>query len=456
MFSAFGLLVAILEKRSAMFYLIAIAATEVLAPAPALATAVPIIETAQPHPLNDAALLINAGRFDEAYNMLITLEKQGFKNPEDENQAQFLLGLLGLQAKDYTSAIRHFRRILISDPKSVRVRLELGRTYYLSGDYYNAERQFRFARAGKLPPTVLANIDSYLRTIRSLKTLSYNFSLAIAPDSNLNAGPATDTITLYGLPFQLNQSAKAQSGVGLSVDTGIEWAPRLTNHLKLRTGAQLHLTQYRNTEFDDMTLSAYAGPHFTIKKWDLSLIGNAARRWYGNRVYSNSIGVGANATYFINSRLGVGTAIDLNRIYYALNSEQNGVGKNVAVNLFYTPTTASIIRASASLGRRNAKNAVYANHSQQFGLSYSHELKGGFTLGLSPNYTHIAYQAPLAAFNTTRIDRQYTAQVSVLNRRLDWGGFTPRIVYTRTHNDSSIQLYSFRRNRVEFGMTRSF
>jgi outer membrane protein len=47
-------------------------------------------------------------------------------------------------------------------------------------------------------------------------------------------------------------------------------------------------------------------------------------------------------------------------------------------------------------------------------------------------------------------------QVGLLDRRLDLGGFTPRILYTYTRNDSRISLFAFHRNRIEFGVTTSF
>ncbi|MDE2341062.1 MAG: DUF560 domain-containing protein, partial [Alphaproteobacteria bacterium] len=93
---------------------------------------------------------------------------------------------------------------------------------------------------------------------------------------------------------------------------------------------------------------------------------------------------------------------------------------------------------------------------QQFGLNYSREFKGGISMGLSPSYSRIDYIGFSSGFNATRKDRQYTMQFTILDRRFDLGGFTPRIIYTYTRNDSNVPLYAFNRNRVEFGVTRSF
>lgn len=402
--------------------------------------------------LNAAEQLILTNHFDEARARLLELEES---NPRD-SQVQFLLALLDRHDKDYDSAIRRFRRILINEPKAVRVRLELGRTFYESGDLYNAERQFLFARAGKLPQAVIANVDRYLVSIRGLKTVTFGFSVAIAPDSNLNAGPAIDAVSLYGLPFQLSPDAKARSGVGLAVTTNAEWAPRVAKQIRFRMGALVNRSQYRATEFDDMTVSAYAGPRFNSRRWEFNLLGNVGRRWYGDRTYTDLLGGSADATYFINTRMGLGAGINLSHLKFPQNPQQSGDRGIVSASYFYAPTPASLLRASALAGRQNAQIAAYANDLRQIGFSYVREFKGGITLSLAPSYTHIDYHAPLSAFNATRVDNQYTGQVTLLYRRIDIYGITPRLIYTYTRNDSSIPLYRFTRSRWELGFTSSF
>jgi len=402
--------------------------------------------------LNVAEQLILANRFDEARERLLDLEKS---NPQD-SEVQFLLAMLDRQDKDYVSAIKRFHRILISEPKAVRVRLELGRTYFESGDYYDAERQFRFAAAGRLPPNVLANVDRFLTAIRSLKTFSYSFSMAVAPDSNLNAGPATDSVTLYGIPFQLSPNARANSGVGLAMDSSAEWAPRVAKHVKIRAGGVLHRSQYQQTAFDDMMLLAYVGPRLTLKRWDADLTGTLARRWYGDRVYSKSVGIGADATYFVSTRMGVTAGMNFGRIDYPTIKDQSGTVKSFSLNVFYTPTAASIVGLTAAVGEVDAHIAPFSNRSRVTGVSYIRELKGGITFAIAPSITHIAYEAPLAAFGKTRVDDQDTAQITLLDRRIDLDGFTPRVMYTFIHNASTIPLYRFNRSRFEFGLTRAF
>lgn len=404
-----------------------------------------------------AKWLIYRKQNEQARELLVSMaaDDESF-SAHEQNEIQFLIGLVDVAENDYDSAIFHFRRVLTNEPNSVRVRLELGRAFYLNDDYANAQRQFLFARAGKVPKNVRRNIDRYLVAIRSRRTMQYTFSISLATDSNLNAGPAIDTITMYGLPFELSDNAKASSGVGLAIDGGAEYAPRIAKRLKWRMGTQLHRAQYRRTQFDDMTLSFYTGPHLTLKKWDLSLLGTVARRWYGNRTFTNIAGGRLAATYFVTSRLGIGTELALNHLHYTRYTPQSGTGGNASLTMFYTPSPSSILRGRATWGRQDAGDKAFANHIQQFNLRVTKEMGAGFTLTASPTYSRISYDQPLAAFDRRRIDHQWMAQAIVLNRKIDVFGVTPRIVYTYTHNASSIPLYSFNRSRFEFGVTRYF
>lgn len=399
-----------------------------------------------------AERLIAAGRFAEAREILERVEKA---LPRD-HQVQFLLALLDRQDRNYDGAIRRFRRILVDEPKAERVRLELGRTFFESGDYVSAERQFRLARAAPLPRAVIDNIDRYLGAIRQRKTFSIDVALTLSSDSNLNAGPATDTITLYGLPFQLSDSARATSGVGLVGDLRAEWAPRIGAKTKLLVGAQLHRAQYGRSEFNDMTALAYAGPRINLRSWELNARGIAARRWYGGHTYTDQYGGGLDATFFADPRFGITGTISASYIDYARNKLQSGPGVVASLGAFYAPTPAGFVRGTMQIGRQEARIGGYANWSRLAGIQYTQDFKGGFTVGLMPSVTRITYDESLAAFGVRRRDTQLAGQISLLNRRIDVHGLTPKLVYTYIRNDSSLALYTFRRSRFELAITSSF
>ena len=56
----------------------------------------------------------------------------------------------------------------------------------------------------------------------------------------------------------------------------------------------------------------------------------------------------------------------------------------------------------------------------------------------------------------TRSDDALTLAFTLLNRRLDYHGFTPRLSYVFTEQHSNIPLYSFTRNQFQIGVTSLF
>jgi tetratricopeptide (TPR) repeat protein len=402
-------------------------------------------------PLQSAELLMQGGRFADAKTVLLALEKA---NPRD-SEVQFLLAMIAVQDRDYPGAIHRFRAILVREPGVMRVRLELARTFFLAKDYDNAERQFRFARAGDPPETVKKNIDRFLYQIRLARRFSYNLSVAATPDTNLNAGPSITTVDIFGLPFQLSDQARKQSGVGATLDAGGEWLPALTDTIRLRLGAQLHRGDYSGGQFDDMTLSALAGVRFIGPRWEISPLTTVFRRWYANQFYDQGVGAALQGTYYPAPKIGLNASFGGQAVSFA-QTDMNGPAFTASAGAFYTPDSASVISASLSVSRQGAQVAVYANTAAQLQLGYYRDLPRGFSVSFQPSYARVDYDDEYVAFGAVRRDRLWQAQISLLNRRIDLWGFTPRIAYTYSHNSSSIDLFSYDRQRIETGLTRNF
>lgn len=403
-------------------------------------------------PHKAALLLMEAGQLYEADRLLSALAAM---QPQDE-QTQFLLALISIEWKDYPEAIRRLRAISAHEPDNVRVRLELGRVYFLQGDYLNADRQFRFARAGQLPPAVNANIELYLRQIRLLKRFSYSFGVAIAPDSNLNAAPSMDTISLYGIPFELDEGARRKSGVGLALQGTVEQAFKVAPKVRVRLGGQLNRLQYGDSQFNDMTIATYVGPRISLKYWDIDLAATGQRRWYGERAYMDGYGARMSVARYVSGKVILYSTLSLTKQDYARNNFQDGTAYAVGLGVAHTPTPSSLWQGSLGFVRQTARVAAFASRSTQFNVSHTRELRGGLAVSLSPSMSLINYDRPLLAFGRVRRDRQASISVSVVNRRIDFRGLTPRLSYTYTANLSNIGLYRLRRQRIEIGLTRVF
>ncbi|MFM6829322.1 MAG: surface lipoprotein assembly modifier [Novosphingobium sp.] len=405
-----------------------------------------------PGSLADAERLITEGRLDEARARLTAMTA----TRTSDNQVQFLLALLDIGDKRYNDAVDRLRQILIREPGTARVRLELGRALFLDGRFAAAERQFRLARAGRLPETVQQNVDRYLGAIRQRKRLSMELAFALAPDSNVNAGPASDAVTIYGLPFQLSDDAKASSGTGATADGGFEWTPPISARTSLRLGGQAHHTQYRNTRFNDSTVAAFAGTRINRTRWTYDLTGTLIQRWYGGKQYSRTAGGAISASYVANRKTELNGTVGAYAVTYPNLTDQDGTQTVVSAGIARALSPRSVVRATVGLNWQTARIKPLANHRQTFAVEWFSDFPGGITLAIAPSLTRIGYEAPLAAFGTTRTNWQTSVQTRVQTRRIDVMGFTPRLGYIFTHTASTIPLYRFTRNRFEFGIVRTF
>ena len=399
-----------------------------------------------------AQLLIANHRLDDARRVLELV----LAAKPDDSEALFLMATIAVEQKDYDTAISLYRRILVHEPDVERVRLELARAFFLKGDYDNADRQFRFARAGDIDDAVKANIDHFLAAINRLRQWTVNFSLALAPDTNQNAATSAAQVNIFGLPFALDKSARKQSGTGLAGDIGGEWSPQLDDNIKARIGADIYRLDYSGGQFDDMTISGYGGPQMLFSNWDISLLATGFKRWFANQDYVSGVGGKVAGEYGITSDWLVGAAFGGQSVINEFIPEQNGPLWTVQLQAAYVISPSSLFQLQLGLNRQDAQVAPYSYSGIWFGGGYSQDLPFGFSAGFQPSYFITRYDAMLPAFGQTRSDDAVMLAFTLLNRRFDYHGFTPRLSYVFTEQHSNIPLYSFTRNQFQIGLTSLF
>lgn len=399
-----------------------------------------------------AALLIQAGKLEDAKRVLSHVLEM---NPGDK-EAIFLRGMIAVAEKRYSDAIEAFRRILADEPNRERVRLELGRAFFLQGDYENAERNFRFARAGDLPDEAKQNVDQYLAAIQRLKRWSYGLSLGIADDTNVNAATNLQTVYIYGLPFTLSDNARQKSGIGAAIDASGEFSPLISDDYKFLAGGLVHRLQYGRGEFDDMTVSAYAGPEFFLARWRFDTLVTGFARWYGEAPYSEGVGGRASIGYALLPTLQLGLNLDGQADSFRPIHDQDGPIYDASGEIAYTFTPSRTIRLSGGIAVQQARLAAYADTTYWLALDYYQDFPFGFSANLEPAVSTISYDGPLAAFGAARNDYSWAVRLDILNRRLEYRGFAPRISYIHSQNASNIVLYRYSRDQVQFGVTGQF
>ena len=94
-------------------------------------------------------------------------------------------------------------------------------------------------------------------------------------------------------------------------------------------------------------------------------------------------------------------------------------------------------------------------------VSANYALPWGFTVGASANFYRTTYEASpywrvLTRGDARRVDRGQSFRLTLLNRAVTLGGFSPQIVGVYEERKSNAQLSSYRRTRGELRAVRQF
>jgi tetratricopeptide (TPR) repeat protein len=143
------------------------------------------------------------------------LLREMIARPNDLDLA-FEYAQLSAQVGDYEGAVSTLERMLIYAPNTPRLQLELGILYYKLGAYEVARAYFAQALANpNVPPQVAAQVRLYLQQLALAAdppAFSATIFSAIRWESNANFGPGTNSVTLNGIDFTLDQQSVGRSG----------------------------------------------------------------------------------------------------------------------------------------------------------------------------------------------------------------------------------------------------
>ena len=394
----------------------------------------------------------------------------------DATEARFRAGMEALSAahtapdrkardEKLDKAIATFRAILVDRSELVRVRLELARAFFLKEEDTLALRHFEQVLAGDVPPGVAANIQRFLRVMRARRRWEAWFGAAIAPDSNLNAASGERTIfldTQVGrLPFTLDDPSTPKSGLGLSLWGSGEYQYPLSQTLRLRSGANASIREYKGGTFDRYSLSTHLGPRRLIDaRTEASLLATLDRQWTAGVPETDRFGLRLEGEHRLTPRLVMfGRASAARRNCRDCNWIDGPVGD---VSLGASWAALSILRVGGNAGWNwsRANSEHWRSRGPQASLGATLALPLGFTVGLRASLQRTQYQGRGFAHNTIdrqpREDETQTLSLSVHNRAVTVLGFSPRISFVREERDTNAQALDYKRNRAELSFVRQF
>ncbi len=388
---------------------------------------------------------------DAAYRALAS-------NPDLQlrTEARFRLALmLADQQHKYRDAAVILRQILDEKPKAARVRLELARMDALMGHVASAERELRAAQATGLPPEVERMVRFYAGALSAAKPFGFSIEASIAPDTNINRATKSDTLgTIIG-DFTLDQNAKAKSGVGLDL-RGQAWLRHgLYKNASLVARISASGDIYADKDFDDIILSAQAGPEYQSGRDKIAFLVGPAWRWYDMQPYTTTISGSASWQHPVGRRTQIKLEGGVGHVSNRRNALQTGDSFSLGASVDRAFTARSGGGLQLSAARETAADPGYALASG--GVSaYAFRELGQTTAVATLGYSHLEADARLFLYPRRRIDNRLSASLSATFRAFRVGPFAPLARLRWERNQWSIEIYDYRRFAGELGITAAF
>jgi outer membrane protein len=379
-------------------------------------------------------------------------------NPDRDirNEARFRLAkLLSGPLKRKAEAAILLRHILDETPNAAPVRLELARLDAEMGHMGAAARELRAAQAIGLPPAVSRTVRFYQQALDAMRPIGGSIELAIAPDSNVNRATTASALNTVIGDFTLSRDARATSGIG-GIARGQAFArlpldPRFTLLARLSGSASL----YRDPEFDDVIVAPQVGPEWAKGPDRISLSAGPGWRWYSGTPYTFSVSEAFDWQHRLGKRGQIRAGLSHAFVKNAFNTLETGVawGGTLGLDRAFSARFGGGMMVNAN--RQGARDAGYATTG--FGVSpYLFREVGHATLTATLSYGHLAADDRLSYLPDRRVDNAYGLSLAATLRQIRVGSLSPLIRLRLDRNQSTVQIYDYKRVAGEVGLASAF
>lgn len=347
------------------------------------------------------------------------------------------------------AAIDQYRFILAQDPGAVRARAELAAAEAAAGDSASARLDFNAVLASAPPPEIQTKLQAMLDEVPSRPQWTSAVSASAMYDSNADLGPLSNVVTLFGSPYRLTNAPPRAEGdwAGLATASLGALYPIDANWSIKADAAFDDVTYARLRQFDFGSLSLSAGPTFQTDYVTLTANFGTNYALLDNTRYSSSWGAEPDLALRLTDALTVDEHVEIQANRYYTTSATDGQSDTSVTALQWNYSgSEAYIAPKLTLGRQDARNALYVDDQAGGGVDWFQPLGAGYSLLLEPGISAADYRAKDPAFGTVRHDKTYDLTANI--------GYEPgfhdaqiSLGVTATSNRSNQSLYTY--NRVQ-------
>ena len=406
--------------------------------------------SAEPSAMQVGRMLIRAGRLRHAR---VFLEQARPADEDEWVERLFLLGQIELRLDMPRRAAERFETILARRPDLTRVQLELARAYFMAGRDDEAESHFRASMAQSLPSSVESAVEDFLRSIDARKRWSVSFAASMLPETKRSN---RETVLIGGVPFRLDEDARASSGVGRLMSAGVSFSPTIAEDLRGVLALSAAAKRYKRSAWDDTTASGDIGVTRLFDAGSVSGGMRIGRRWLAGDPYYRSLGPWAQIHLRLSRVTHVGMALSAG--YRTHDKRRSRDGRRIVASprVLHLLNERTSIEVEPTVELVEAKTERHGSRLVGLRATLARAFDGGLSISVSPSADFRRHSARDPLFGKTRADRNLRLGVRVSHRSLRYHGIAPYIGYSAERNRSNIPIHESRSQGVYAGVSRRF
>lgn len=411
-------------------------------------------EAAAKAAFEQAELLIEARRFEDARKLLAATPREG---DYARVYGAFVDARLDEETGKLTRARDAYRKILETHPTLARVRLHLARTLARLEDNDAARRHYEFVLAAADVTAPYADrVRADMRLLDGARNWSAQGYVTVAPTSNMTSGASRDVIVLGGLKFTPSEQSRRKPGVGALYGADLSYAAPVQGNWGWVGTLSTTSRDYRSSTYDDRSARASAGLRYLVPGGVamLEMVGN--RRWFGGAEYQYSFGPLLSTRFFATEKDRLTGSLSYAEQRYDAANYLNGHRVSLAASWDRFTLPGQFVRAGVSFDRETARNDHMTFN--EFGGLVGYSVETPWALSIYPEiaYAYRAYEGDFPLMKEARRDRRIVGSLSLVKTDLSLFGFAPRLLLTYTYNLSNVKFYEYDRLDAALTLTRSF
>ena len=355
-----------------------------------------------------------------------SLLEQGMDNPADIDKA-FAYAVLSTRLGDYEAAIGVYERLLVQHPNTPRLQLELAALYFRLGAYPQAKVLFnQVLERTDTPDTVRIKVRGYLASMdasyRKRSGFSGRVTLGSRWESNANAAPDTDSISLNGIDFLLSPDSKAADDLSGQLSANVRYRHLLSRHgdtVDVSLGGSSN--RYRVLDRLDADVAELrAGPDLSLSRFGLrdarmSLQAIVGQTWLNGSRYMQSDGAALGYRQPLGRQAALNVSLDYRDEQYtpgkAQASAANFSGQRYRASVSYTRQAAANWQWMIGPGveRRDARADYNAYWEPRLNVGLTHRFAAPighrqrpWSLSLTGQVARRANDAPMLVVSRTQ------------------------------------------------------